>query len=195
MAETCQGINYAELSYTATNNSPNQYSIVYGAGALAQGFADVNNSALGTSPVNLVVPIAALVNDYSGNLTVRNSTTGCVSADNAFTVRIHPLPVPTLSGTDTTCAGSLELYETESGMTNYIWSVTPGSGSISPPGNTYQITVDWSDIVGQFQDRIISVEYTNANGCTASSATQLSVRVFHLPVTGPTHYIPNGFNH
>ena len=42
----CQGSTSANLTYGATTGSPNQYSIVYSAAAIAQGFANVTNAAL-----------------------------------------------------------------------------------------------------------------------------------------------------
>ena len=171
-----------------------QYSIDYDGTAETEGFVDVTNATLGASPVTLIVPIAATATSYNANLTVRNSTTGCVSQNNAFTITVNPLPVPTISGNDTTCVGSVELYETETGMTNYTWNITSGSGTITPPGDTYDATIIWGDVSGQYEDRTISVNYTDSNNCSAASATEMTIRVFRVPETGPQYHIPNEFN-
>jgi hypothetical protein len=191
IAETCRGLNTADLYYTNTTNSPDQYSIVYGATAIAQGFVDVTNVGLGSSPIQPSVPVAAASGDYGANLTVRNSGTGCSSSNNPFTIRIHSLPVPTITGEDTTCIGAVEIYETETGMSNYVWNITAGSGSIDPPGDTYNATVTWGVVAGQYEDRIISVSYSDGNGCSPSPAYERTIRVFRIPQTGPAYHIPN----
>lgn len=88
----------------------------------------------------------------------------------------------------------MELYETETGMSNYVWSITAGSGSIVPPGNTYDATVTWGDVAGKYEDRKITVSYMDGNGCSPSPASEMIIRVFHIPDTGPGYYIPNDHN-
>ncbi|MBK8312493.1 MAG: hypothetical protein IPL01_00090 [Acidobacteria bacterium] len=88
------GITSANLPYTATTGSPNQYSIDYDATANTAGFVDVTNAALPSTPIVLTVPGMASPATYNGTLTVRNVTTSCVSGSVPFTVRI--LACPTL---------------------------------------------------------------------------------------------------
>ncbi len=109
-------------------------------------------------------------------------------------VTVNPLPVPTITGADTVCNGEVELYQTESGMTGYTWSITAGSGTITPPGDTYNAEVTWGGVTGQYLDRIISVNYTDSNGCTATDPVERTIRVFRLPLTGPAYYVPNDNN-
>jgi CSLREA domain-containing protein/uncharacterized repeat protein (TIGR01451 family) len=85
------GTTSANLMYSATTGSPNQYSIDYDSTANTAGFADVNNATLPGS-IGLTVPGAAAPGVYNGTLTVRNSTTGCVSAAVPFTVMISSCP-------------------------------------------------------------------------------------------------------
>jgi hypothetical protein len=191
-SEVCRGASGGELFYSGTTNSPDQYSIVYSAGAIAEGFANITNAALSTSPINLIVPVAATVGGYNANLTTRTSSTGCVSVNNAFTIIINALPVPTISGNDTTCYSAVELYGTEAGMSGYSWTVT--GGTIDAGGSTREITVTWGIVTGQYEDRTVSVNYTDTNGCSASSDKQITVRVFRVPQTGPAYYIPNEHN-
>jgi surface protein len=75
------------LPYTATTGSPNQYSITAGTPNVMAGFSAVSNASLTGSPLSLTVPASA-ANTYSFVATVRNSTTGCVSANNNFTVGV-----------------------------------------------------------------------------------------------------------
>jgi len=74
------------LPYTATTGNPNQYSITTGTTVLS-GFTPVNNAVLGNSPINVNIPASA-ANTYNFNLTVANSTTGCVSAPVPFNVAV-----------------------------------------------------------------------------------------------------------
>lgn len=91
----CQGATSANLTYSATTNSPNQYSIDYDATANTAGFVDVTNATLLSSPISLVIPNNVAAGTYNGSLTVRNSTTGCVST--TYSISVTVLPTPTLS--------------------------------------------------------------------------------------------------
>jgi hypothetical protein len=79
-------------------------------------------------------------------------------------------------------------------MGSYSWSITTGSGTIAAPGNTYDATVTWGSVIGQYEDRIISVNYIDGNGCTATNPTEMTVRVFRIPQAGPAHHIQNTWN-
>jgi hypothetical protein len=105
-------------------------------------------------------------------------------------VTVHPLPIPTITGNQNACVDGVELYYTENGggITNYSWIVTGGTFT---GGSTYQITVTWGTVVGLFEDRTVSVNYTDANGCVAENPTELTVRVHRVPVTGPNFHLPN----
>ncbi len=68
-------------------------------------------------------------------------------------------------------------------MSDYIWTVSAG-GTITPNGNTN--TVTWN----QRGNQTVSVNYTNAAGCTAIEPTVYNVTVNNLPtpsvISGPT---------
>ena len=82
----CRGITSANLPYSSTTGSPNQYSIDYDATANGAGFTDITNATLGASPIVLAVPAAVPPATYNATLTVRNSSTGCVSTTYPITV-------------------------------------------------------------------------------------------------------------
>ncbi|NSW93265.1 MAG: SprB repeat-containing protein, partial [Bacteroidales bacterium] len=106
----CRGITSAELPYTSTTGSPDQYSIDYNAIANSAGFIDVSNSQLTTSPILFTVPPAVVPGTYNATLTVRNSTTGCVSIGYPVTVTVNPVTTPTVtisaSPPNNICAGT-----------------------------------------------------------------------------------------
>jgi len=83
-----KGTTSANLPYTATTNTPDQYSITWDATALAAGFINVSNTTLPTSPITLTLPATAATAVYNGTVTVYNTTTGCSSLGNAFTATI-----------------------------------------------------------------------------------------------------------
>ena len=102
----CIGSATANLTYSATTGSPNQYSIDFDAAAEAQGFVDIANAALGASPIVITVPGAAVAGTYNGTLTVLNTVTGCVSSSQAISVTINPEPTITLGANPSVCLGS-----------------------------------------------------------------------------------------
>ncbi|MCK6690640.1 MAG: hypothetical protein L6Q97_00905, partial [Thermoanaerobaculia bacterium] len=86
----CQGDIMANLPYTATTGSPNQYKIDFDAAAEAQGFVDVAYAALPLTPIVLSVPGGAAEGTYNGTIMVRNSANPtCESVAVPFTVTIQ----------------------------------------------------------------------------------------------------------
>jgi hypothetical protein len=97
-----------------------------------------------------------------------------------------PCPAPTITGSDFVCESSCNVYTTEPGMTNYVWTVSSG-GTIT---QGWETTV--STIVVCFNKtghQTVSVNYTNASGCTeASSSAVFNVTVspsLVRSITGP----------
>ena len=99
-------------------------------------------------------------------------------------VTVNALPVPTIVGPSFACAGTTgAVYTTETGMTGYTWTVSAG-GTITAGAGTNAVTVSWNTAGA----RTVSVNYVNANGCTASTAATFSVTVAGSPaptITGP----------
>jgi hypothetical protein len=85
-----QGITVANLPYSASTGSPDQYNIVYNTTATTAGFNNVNNATLPISPlpIPLTVPSNVPFATYSGTLTVKNSTTLCESNGYLITVTV-----------------------------------------------------------------------------------------------------------
>jgi autotransporter-associated beta strand protein len=89
-----RGTTSANLPYSGTSGTPNQYAINFDAAAESAGFADVSWTALGASPIALTVPAGAAPATYNGTITVRISGTGCESAAGAFTVTVSAINNP-----------------------------------------------------------------------------------------------------
>ena len=116
------------------------------------------------------------------------STAGCAAAaPTVLNVNVYPSPNPTISGPQQVCVGSIgNVYTTQAGNTNYVWSVSPGGIVTSGGGSANNtVTVTWVTAGAQF----VGVNYTNTNGCTAPVATTYNVTVNPLPV--PTISGPN----
>lgn len=119
------------------------------------------------------------------NYTNGNGCTATTPADKSVTV--NALPIPTISGSSSVCAGSTgNVYTTESGMTGYVWTVTGGTVTAGGSTTSNTITVAWSSSgTGH-----VKVGYTNGNGCTSATQTDKSVTVNALPIptiSGPAN--------
>ena len=121
--------------------------------------------------------VAPMVNTtYSVAETI--TTTGCTNTHNVL-VTVIPLPVPTITGSAVACAGITGVtYTTEAAMSSYVWVISAG-GSITAGASTNAVTVTWNTAGAQS----LSVNYANANGCTATSAAVKNVTVSPLPGT------------
>jgi gliding motility-associated-like protein len=112
---------------------------------------------------------------------------GCTTVTpTVLPVNVNPLPLPSLSGPDVICTGTAGVYTTDSvsGETNFIWTVSGGSiingGTITDPS----VEIRWDGAA----PHEVSINYTDVNGCSASSPTLLSITVNPIPVptiTGP----------
>jgi hypothetical protein len=109
--------------------------------------------------------------------------TGCTApTPTVRTVIVNPLPIVTISGTPVLCAGSTGIvYATQVGMSNYQWTVS-GGGTVTSGGTNSDntITVTWNAAGAQS----VTVNYNDANGCTALSSTTYPILVNPLPVPG-----------
>ena len=103
---------------------------------------------------------------------------GCTAlSSTSYPVTVNPLPLPTISGPASVCLNSSSTYFTEAGMSNYTWSVSAG-GSIIAGTGTNSITILW----GTIGAKTITVNYHDANGCTAAVPTSFPVSVNTLPL-------------
>jgi hypothetical protein len=117
-----------------------------------------------------------------------NNAAGCpATSPTVYNVTVNPLPTPAIAGPTSVCVSSTgNVYTTQAGMTNYLWTVSAG-GTITAGGTTTNntVTVTWTTTGA----KTVTVNYTNGNGCTAASPTSLAVTVNARPA--PTIAGPN----
>ena len=116
------------------------------------------------------------------NLSVNyTNISGCsITNPTVYNVAVYPLPTPAISGPSTACINSTgNVYTTEAGKTNYAWNVSAG-GTITSGGmlTDHTVTVTWNTA----GSKTVSVNYTNGNGCAATSAIVYPVTVKALAI-------------
>ncbi len=142
--------------------------------------ASTGGASLGTG-TTYTTPSISSTTTYYVDATASGCTTG---SRTAVTATVNAIPAVTFTtGVTTACAGSTgNVYTTQAGMSNYLWSVSAG-GTITAGGASVDntVTVTWNTVGAQS----VTVNYTNSNGCTATSATDYPVTV-NGPTTGTT---------
>jgi hypothetical protein len=206
MATGCNGPSTA--SHMATSN-PRPGPTISGPVSICVGTAgNVYTTEAGMSAYTWVVSAGGTLTGGTGTnaITVTWNTVGAqtvsVNYTNGFScpalvptvlnVTVNALPVPTITGPTPICVGSTgNVYSTQAGMTNYLWTVSAG-GNITAGGGTGNntVTVTWNTAGAQ----TVRVNYSNTNGCTALAPTVFNVTVNPLPVptiTGATSVCVN----
>ncbi|MCU0771107.1 MAG: HYR domain-containing protein, partial [Verrucomicrobia bacterium] len=133
------------------------------------GYTWTVSGGTGTSTTNSIAVTWGPAGPGSVSVNYVNSSGCTAAAATSLAVSIHALPVPTITGTDMVCPGSVETYATESGQSGYTWTVVGGTGS----STTESITVTW----GGGGTGSVSVVYMNTSGCTAASPTVKPVTI------------------
>jgi len=159
--------------YTTEAGMSNYVWNVSSGGTITAGGGSTNNTV--TVVWNTTGPQTVSVNYQNVNSCSATSAT-------VYNVTVGVLPVPTLVGPSPVCVNTTNnVYTTEAGMSNYVWTVSAG-GTITAGGGTTNntVTVTWNTAGPQ----TVSVNYTNG-GYTAASPTVKSITVSPLPITSP----------
>jgi hypothetical protein len=107
-----------------------------------------------------------------------NSLNGCPAiSPTVYNVTVNALPAPTISGPNNMCVNSgASTYTTQSGFTNYVWTVSSG-GTINSGQGTSILSVTWNTAGTQ----TVGVNYTNALGCAGFNPGSYNVTVNPVP--------------
>jgi hypothetical protein len=114
----------------------------------------------------------------SGNVTVMGTNSCGNGTIGTLAVTVNAVPsVPVINGQASLCVNSgYYYYSTQSGFSNYAWTITAGGTIISGAG-TNTIQVSWTTAGAQS----LSVTYTNSFGCPPPNPGVLAVTVNGLP--------------
>ncbi len=120
---SCNNSTTADLAFSGTTGSPDQYSVVYD----QAGFTNVSNVPFSTTPISLAIPSGLAGGTYTGTLTVTNHLTGCVSPGVTFSIQIPDALSATTTQTDDIC-----------------FNGTTGIATVIPSGGTGNYIVNWT---------------------------------------------------
>ena len=165
---TCMDVAYTIPASQATATNGTIAWTEDGTGSITSG---------GTSLTPTYTPGVGELGDVKLTLTV-TGTGACIasSAIDDMILTIHSLPNPTITGDNSACLGTSKNYSTEAGMTGYVWTIV--DGTIDSGQGTDAISVTWTSQVAPK----ITVNYNNANSCSAAAPTVLVVIVNDNPV-------------
>jgi hypothetical protein len=179
-ANVCAGTNVTYTTQTGGGITNYVWSVPGTAGV------DYNITAGGIGTGSNTVTLNWLT---AGNQTVTvnytdiNGCTGINPATNTTNVQARPVPSFSTAPSANSCVGINVTYTTQAGQSAYIWSV-PGiagtnyniiAGGIGSGSNT--VTLNWITT----GSKIVTVNFTDANGCTGASAGSNTTTVNSIP--------------
>jgi hypothetical protein len=171
----CLDATMVEMNFTVENGA-DTYSMDFDPIAEAAGFVDIVNAPLGTSPLQVVIPVdapAALV-PYSATVTVSNSVTGCSNTSDLSYFYFFIDPDQTagtmIIGPNSLCIGDMATYypNAEFPLGQGLFSTSnPTIATINP--TTGELTT--------LTDGPVSVIYTMSAGCGPVSTVSKNITV------------------
>jgi len=171
-------INPVELTVTAENKAKCQGTPDPTLTYTITGFVNgETSSVLSGAPL-----LSRATGETAGTYAITPAVGGLTSANYTFTFvngvfTINAIPTPIISGNSTVNINTNLTLTTESGMTDYSWSVGT-DGTVTSGGTTDQITVQWTSA----GIKNVTVTYTS-NGCSGTSnAFEVTVSEQTAPV-------------
>ncbi len=177
----CSGLTHPAITPTGGTN----VTYYTWSGGSSVGLADYTATDKTTIPTFTAATVTAAT---TATITVvphyKNGTVTCDGTATTFTITVNPLPIVTLvtdKTNDEVCVNTNITFTTESGMTNYVWNL--GGATVTTSGGTSTsntAVLQWNSA----GTKTVTVNYTNANGCTATAVTSKSATI--LPATAIT---------
>ena len=164
--EICQG---ATASWTIANGNYTSYewsSTLEGSlGELTGASTTFTGSTTGTYSVTVEV----------------TDNNGCTNSASANVV-VDTLPVITLSSETAVCQNGDIIFTTtaattDNGIHGYVWTYPTANATVTGETDGNTLTVKWSD----YGNKIVRVNYTDGNNCTATQPASKTIAVNELP--------------
>ena len=188
-ANACSGI---DVTYTTQSGQTNYIWVL--PGVLNTDYS-ITSGGIGTTSNTVTLK---WLTTGSKTVTINyNNTSGCSGSSavssTATTVNALPAPTFTVQPGAAACIGIDVTYTTQSGQSNYVW-VVPGvlntdysitSGGTGTASNT--VTLKWLTT----GSKTVTVNYTNASSCTATSATSSTATTVNA-LPAPTFTVQPG---
>jgi len=135
----------------------------------------------GTSTDNFIEVVWDNVNPQLVRVTYSSALDCSALNSGELTITVATFETPIISGVPEICPGVNTTFTTQSGMQNYLWSY-PGAVLVRGGGLTDDfIELKWP-LPGPTS---ISANFTNSDGCTATSPTEFNVTVNPIPNVVP----------
>lgn len=151
------------IAVYTTEDSQSNYVWTVTGGTIVSGGANTDN----TVEVNWNLPGAKTV---FVNYTDANGCSGATSS----TVVASSGTVPVVSGNSVVCQNSEEnVYTTQSGQTDYTWTVTGGTITSGGTAGDNSVTIKWNT----YGNQSVKVNFTDIYGCTPGAPVSYPVKV------------------
>jgi gliding motility-associated-like protein len=201
----CIGISGSTVTVGSTTLASQTYNVIYSLSAPnATNLATANMTFSGGTGT-FTIPSGSLRTAGATTITITEiDGSGCpatgLSVTGSVTVNTSSIPTFTIEPGATACDHTDLTYTTQAGESNYIWNysgilntdytITSGGSSADS-----SVTVQWLISTG---NKTVTVNYANANGCTATNATSSTPTKINnchvLPLFIPSGFVPNGKN-
>lgn len=194
VTETVSGCTVVN-NFTVNDTPPTINATLSGSATICAGSAtDISVSITGgTAPYTVVIdngvgsktnynsndPISVSpASTVTYNIVSVTDANGCTATlAGSAVITVTPVPTPALTGLATPCLNTTQTYNTDTGMSNYLWTVSAG-GNISGGGDGFDfIDIDWIATGPQ----TITVQY-DAASCTTPIKT-LNIDVKDISIT------------
>ena len=167
---------------TVCLDSYHPYGIAFHAGSTYAWSIVAGSGGAGTITNGATENLISVLWTSSGTCTlqvIETNAAGCSAPAKTIGITVSPLPTPTFTTAPTpVCANSTgNVYTTQAGQSNYVWNVTGGTITAGGTATSNTVTVSW----GAAGTGHVTVNYNNAAGCSAASATDQSVTINALP--------------
>ena len=149
------------------------------------GGTSITDWVLTSTTSNLATVLWKTAGTYTVQVFETNALNCVVGSPVTVIVTVNNLPIPAIAGNAAACLNSTgNVYTTQSGMTGYAWTVVGGTITSGGTATDATATITWTSAGA----KSVSVNYTNATGCTAASPTVYNVTVNDLPATSPIYH-------